>query len=78
MDMRLRIPELFDEKGTTPYHVALDSGKRISMSTAYRLRRMNGKLDTYGGDLLEALCDVLDVTPGELFERETKPKRRAA
>jgi DNA-binding Xre family transcriptional regulator len=26
-------------------------------------------------DLLEALCDVLDVEPGELLEREGKKRR---
>lgn len=75
MEMRLRIPELFEEKGKTPYRVALESGDRISMSTAYRLRREKGKLDTYKSQILDALCDVLDVTPAELFERD-KAKRR--
>jgi DNA-binding Xre family transcriptional regulator len=27
------------------------------------------------GDLLDALCDVLDLAPGDLLERESKPKR---
>ena len=76
MDMRLRIPELLSEKKVTPYRLALDSGDRISMSTAYRLKRERGKLQTYKSDMLDALCDVLDVTPGELWEREKK--RRTA
>ena len=73
----MRIPELFTEKGLTAYHVATHSGGRISMSTIYRLKGKNGRLETFKNDILEALCDVLDVTPGELFERD-KPKRRAA
>jgi DNA-binding Xre family transcriptional regulator len=76
MDMRMRIPELFAEKKLSPYRVSLDSNGRISMSTAYRLKRVKGRLDTYKNDMIEALCDILDVTPGELFERD-KPKRRA-
>lgn len=75
MDMRLRIPELLEEKGITPYHLHMRSGKRVSLSTAYRLKRMRGKLDNYKSAMLDALCDVLEVAPSELFERD-KPKRR--
>jgi DNA-binding Xre family transcriptional regulator len=74
MDMRLRIPELFAEKGVSPYRVSVESGNRISLSTVYRLKRRNGRIETYKNDMLEALCDVLGVSPGELFERD-KPKR---
>lgn len=78
MDMRLRIPELLEAKGVSPYRLSRESGGRISMSTVYRLKRERGKLDTYRGAILEALCDVLGVTPGELFERDgnKQAKRR--
>jgi DNA-binding Xre family transcriptional regulator len=76
MDMRLRIPELFEEKGITPYRVSRDSGARISLATIYRLKRTRGRLDTYKSRMLDALCDVLDVTPAELFERDKPAKRR--
>lgn len=74
MDMRLRIPELLEEKGVSPYRLSLDSDERISMSTAYRLKRERGKLETFKSDILDALCDVLGVEPGELWEREKKKR----
>jgi len=72
MDMRLRIPELLAEKGVTAYAVARDSNERISISTIYRLTKSKGRLETYSSHLMEALCDVLDVSPGELLERDKK------
>lgn len=76
MLVRIRFPELLAEKGLTTYAVARDSGQRISLSTAYRLKKKNGRLESYGSDLLEALCDVFGVTPGELLEREAPRRRR--
>ena len=75
MDMRLRFPELFAETGVNPYRLAMDSDKRISLSTAYRLKRDRGKLQTYRNVMLDAICDVMDISPGELWERDTKRKR---
>jgi DNA-binding Xre family transcriptional regulator len=72
--VRLRLPELLEAKGLTPYYLAKQSGGRISLSAAYRYMRLRGKVKSFDADLLEALCDVLDVEPGELLERE--PKRR--
>ena len=74
MDVRLRLPELMEKKGLTAYAVSRRSDGRISMSTAYRLARMKGHLHSFNNDMLEALCDVLGVEPGELLERD--PKRR--
>ena len=71
--IRLRLPELL--KGRTAYDLSVASGGRISMSTAYRLVRSEGRLGTFNADVLEALCDVLQVAPSELFERQ--PARRA-
>jgi DNA-binding Xre family transcriptional regulator len=77
MDMRLRLPELLDERKTTAYQVAKDSGGRILPATLYRIAREEGRVKLFSADLCEALCDVLKVQPGELFELETeKPKRR--
>lgn len=67
--MRLRIPELLRERRLTPYGLAKASGSRISISTAYRLSRLRGRLKLFDAAQLEALCDILDVEPGELFER---------
>lgn len=73
--MRLRIPELLTARDITPYALAKRSGGRVSLSTVYRLVERRGRLQTYSSDLLETLCDVLKVEPGELFERDTS--RRA-
>jgi DNA-binding Xre family transcriptional regulator len=67
--LRLRLPELLERRGMTPYALAKASGGRISMSTAYRLARLRGRLETFDRDVLDALCDVLQVEPGELLER---------
>lgn len=75
MEMRVRIPELLEERGLTPYSLAMKSGSRISLSAAHRLARAQGRVKLFSADLLEALCDVLEVDPGELLEREA-PKRR--
>lgn len=72
--MRLRIPELLTARGITPYALAKRSDGRVSLSTVYRLVERRGRLQTYSSDLLDTLCDVLKVEPGELFERDT-PKR---
>lgn len=67
--VRLRLPELLNAKGVTPYHLAKQSGVRISLSAAYRYSRLNGKVASFSGELLGLLCDVLVVEPGELLER---------
>lgn len=72
--MRLRIPELLTARDITPYALAKRSDGRVSLSTVYRLVERRGRLQTYSSDLLDTLCDVLKVEPGELFERDT-PKR---
>ncbi len=69
--MRLRVPELLASRGVTPYALAKRSGGRVSLSTVYRLVERRGNLQTYSADLLDTLCDILDVEPGELFERDT-------
>jgi len=75
MLMRIRIPELLAERGLSPYELSKRSGGRISMSTAYRLQRNEGRAHTFDSNLLEALCDVLGVEPGELLERDRKRGR---
>jgi DNA-binding Xre family transcriptional regulator len=70
--MKLRLPELLADRGMTRYAFAKAVGPRISPSTAYRLAR--GEWKCVSGDVMDALCDALDVEPGDLFER-TKPRR---
>lgn len=73
--MRLRLPELLEEAGISPYALAKQSGERISESTAYRLVRQKGEVQMFDASVLEALCDVLQVEPGDLFEREKKKRK---
>lgn len=81
--VRIRLPEAFADhakknrlaKPLTAYEVAKRSGGRIIPSTLYRLTRQGGRVKMFDGDLLEALCDVLDVEPGELLGREGKKRR---
>ncbi len=73
--MRLRLPELLEERGLTAYQLAKQSEGRIDVSTLYRLTRNRGRVAMISAELLESLCDVLDVGPGELLEREAKRKR---
>lgn len=68
--MRVRLPELFTHRGLTAYAVAQQSGGRISTSVLYRLLRTEGRARYLDAELLDALCDVLGVGPGELLEQE--------
>lgn len=76
-DMRLRINDLLKRRGLTPYALARASGGRVSLPMVYRLQRSQGRFTTIKADVLDGLCDVLDVEPGELFERERPTRRKA-
>jgi len=72
--MRLRLPELLKARQMTAYALAQASQGRISMSLAYRMQREGGAFKCLSPDTLDALCEVLQVEPGDLFER-TKVRR---
>ncbi len=72
MLMRLRLPELLEQRGLSPYALSKQSKGRISMSTAYRLAKLKGRVATFDAELLEALCAVLNCEPGDLLQREVK------
>lgn len=72
MRMRIRFPELLKAHGKTAYGVHKESEGRISLSTAYRLKKSKGNLKFLDVDMLEALCDVFNAEPGEILERERK------
>lgn len=72
--MRLRLSELLEARGLTAYALAQQSDGRISTSALYRLLKVDGRPRLLDAELLEALCDVFDVGPGELLERE-RPHR---
>ncbi len=72
--VRLRLPELLDELGWTPYRLA----KELNMTepAVYRLVNRRGRFVRLSATLLDRLCEVTGKTPGELLEREAT-KRRA-
>jgi len=74
--MRVRLAELMEARGLTAYSVAKQSGGRISTSALYRLLKTGGRPRFLDADLLEALCDVFDVGPRELLERERTRSRK--
>lgn len=70
--MRLRTPELLAARQMTAYRLAQMSGGRISQSAAYRLA--SGQFTSVTAATLAALCDVLEVGPGELLTRDPLPR----
>ena len=76
--LRLRLAEILEERGMTAYALVKAAGGRIDMSQAYRLVRCRGRVRYLDTKLLDALCDVLGVEPGELLERAPTTKRRQA
>ena len=75
LDVRLRIPELMARrKWKTAYQLAKASKGRLSTTNAYHLVENAGNISRVSMDVLEVLCDVFDVDPGDLFEREKKRK----
>ena len=71
--MRLRLDALLAERGMSAYRLIQDSGGRLSPSTVYRLAR--DEWECLPREVLDALCEVLRCTPGELLTREPPPKR---
>ncbi len=67
--LRPQFPEVLEERRLTPYAFAKLTGGEVSNATAYRLVKLRGKLKTFDARLLEAMCDALDVEPGELIEQ---------
>jgi DNA-binding Xre family transcriptional regulator len=76
--MRLRLPELLDTRGMTAYALSQASDGRISLSAAYRLCRSKGHVRYFDSEMCEAICEVLAIEPGDLFEVESVKKGRAA
>ena len=71
-DMRLLVADLMKKRDITAHALYRDSGDRISRSTAYRLAR--GEKVSLRPEEIAALCDVLEVEPNDLFERQQAEK----
>jgi hypothetical protein len=74
--MRLRFPELFRECGITPYQLAKRSKGRIAVSTAYRWQQLAGRVKSFDGEVVEDLCDILDLELAQVIELEGVRRRR--
>jgi DNA-binding Xre family transcriptional regulator len=74
MPVQIRIAELMKGKGiASAYQLAQaieETGAGVSAASIYRLVAANGRLQTFSAELLDALCDVFKVEPGELLERK--------
>lgn len=68
MSIRLRFPELLEERNLTGYGLSVATRGKVSLSTVYRWVRARGRIQTVDTSILEALCEALRVEPGELFE----------
>ncbi|HXE58500.1 MAG TPA: helix-turn-helix transcriptional regulator [Gemmatimonadales bacterium] len=78
MAIQLRVQELLRARGMTPYRLAKASGGRISLSSAYRLARADGRFSCIRASVLEALCDIFSVGPGDVIECTPDHTRKAA
>jgi DNA-binding Xre family transcriptional regulator len=74
--LRVRVPELLEERGLTVHAVAQLSAGRVDRAGLYRLVEKRGRPERLSLRMLEGLCAVLRATPGELFEMA--PKRALA
>lgn len=59
----------------TAYELAKASKGRISLAAIYRLSKNGGRARYFDAKMLDAICDVLRVEPGKLFERDGKRSR---
>jgi DNA-binding Xre family transcriptional regulator len=66
---RLRIPELLAMRPMTPKELARRSRGQISYRTACRLQRTGGRVRRFDAVVLDALCEIFQVTATELFVR---------
>jgi DNA-binding Xre family transcriptional regulator len=71
--VRLRLPELLNELGWTPYRLAKELG--MTEPAVYRLVKRRGRFARLSATMLDRLCEVTGKAPGQLLERETVKRR---
>lgn len=76
MPIRLRVAKLLEKRGLTAYQLAKRSGGAISTTQAYRLTSSKPTAFPPSFATIEALCDLLEVKPGDLFERTSARRSR--
>jgi putative transcriptional regulator len=62
--IKLRVKEILDQKGYTKYWLY----KQMGMSYQNFSKMINNETSSIKYSNLEALCDILQCTPGDLFE----------
>ena len=62
--MKLRILEILEEKGKTKYWLYIQLG----LSYQNFLRIVNNETKSIKFENLQALCEILECTPNDLFE----------
>jgi DNA-binding Xre family transcriptional regulator len=78
-DMRLKLPELMEARGMkSAYALMKASAGAMNITTAVRLVEAEGKPKRIDMTTLDVLCDIFNVGPGELLERDkpAKPRKR--
>lgn len=66
--MKLRVKEILEEKGKTKYWLYIQMG----LSYQNFSRMINNETGSIKFENLEALCDILECTPNDLFEEYHK------
>lgn len=76
--MRLRLPELLEERKVTVYRIAQDTDGDIDQSALYRIVRKRGVGRYLDTELADKLCAYFGIGPGELLEQEGKSAKAPA
>lgn len=66
--MKLRIKEILEQKGKTKYWLYI----RLGLSYQNFNKIINNQTSSIKFENLQALCDILECTPNELFEEYYK------
>lgn len=71
--VRLKLPEILEELGWTPYRLAKELG--MTEPAVYRLVNRRGQFARLSALMLDRLCEVTGKGPGELLEWGPNKKR---
>lgn len=72
MALRNTIKKFLDSRGISTYQMQKDTG--IAPNTAYGLAKDPSKIPS--GAVLDRICEVYEIQPGELLEWENNPTDR--
>ena len=70
--MKLRVLELLEEKGKTKYWLYIQLG----LSYQNFNKMVNNQTNGIIFENLQALCDILECTPNDLFVEYADPKKK--